>query len=42
MSIPTLMVFKKGKVVERIVGAMPKDAIVARVLPHVDTKQVTA
>jgi thioredoxin 1 len=37
MSIPTLMVFKNGKVVDRIVGALPKDAIVARVLPHVET-----
>lgn len=36
MSIPTLMVFKDGQVVDRIVGAMPKDAIVARVLPHVE------
>lgn len=34
MSIPTLMVFKNGKVVDRIVGAMPKDAIVARLMPH--------
>ncbi len=37
MSIPTLMIFKNGKVVDRIVGAMPKDAIVARVLPHLQT-----
>ncbi len=37
MSIPTLMVFKNGKVVDRIVGAMPKDAIVARVMPHLAT-----
>jgi thioredoxin 1 len=36
MSIPTLMVFKNGQVVDRIVGALPKPAIVARVLPHVD------
>lgn len=32
--IPTLMLFKNGKVVERITGAMPKDRIVARILPH--------
>jgi thioredoxin 1 len=27
MSIPTLVVFSKGKEVERIVGAMPQDAL---------------
>jgi len=27
MSIPTLMVFKDGKVVERIVGAVPKEVM---------------
>ncbi len=36
MSIPTMMVFKNGEVVERMVGAMPKDRIVAKVLPHVE------
>jgi thioredoxin len=34
--IPTLMLFKGGQVVERITGAMPKDQIVARVLPHLE------
>lgn len=38
MSIPTLMVFKDGQVVDRWVGAHPKDAIVARVLPHTSEK----
>lgn len=37
VGIPTLMLFKGGKVVERIVGAMPKDRIVAQVLPHLET-----
>ena len=27
MSIPTLLVFKNGKLVDRIVGAMPKEAL---------------
>lgn len=38
MGIPTLMLFKNGQVVDRIVGVMPKDAIVSRVLQHVDMK----
>lgn len=32
--IPTLILFKGGRVVERITGAYPKDRIVAKVLPH--------
>ncbi|PIE81036.1 MAG: thioredoxin [Chloroflexi bacterium] len=36
ISIPTLMVFKGGEAVERITGALPKDAILAKVLPHVE------
>jgi thioredoxin 1 len=34
-SIPTLMVFKEGKVVEQIVGAVPKRNLVEKVLPHI-------
>ena len=37
MSIPTLMLFKNGEVVARIVGAMPKDRILAQILPHLET-----
>jgi thioredoxin 1 len=37
MSIPTLMLFKNGQVVARIVGAMPKDLILAQILPHLET-----
>jgi thioredoxin len=34
MSIPTLMVFKNGKVVERVVGALPKPALLSKITPH--------
>lgn len=36
MSIPTLMLFKNGEVVERLVGAMPKQRLVERIAPHLD------
>jgi thioredoxin 1 len=32
-SIPTLLVFDKGKIVDRIVGAVPKQKIVESLLP---------
>ena len=31
MSIPTLLFFKGGQVVDRTVGAMPKNALVERI-----------
>jgi thioredoxin 1 len=31
MSIPTMMAFKDGKVVEKIVGALPKPAIIGKI-----------
>ena len=34
-SIPTLMVFKEGKLVDRVVGALPKDALQAMIEKHV-------
>lgn len=34
-SIPTLMVFKGGKVVEQIIGAIPKRNLLDKVIPHV-------
>jgi thioredoxin 1 len=34
-SIPTLVLFKDGEVVEKIVGVAPKPALVARIAPHV-------
>jgi thioredoxin 1 len=33
-SIPTLMIFKGGNVVEQIIGAVPKKNLVDKVLPH--------
>ncbi len=38
VGIPTLMLFKDGEVVERITGALPKERIVAQILPHLDTE----
>lgn len=34
MSIPTLILFKGGKPVERIVGYMPKDRLLKQLAPH--------
>ncbi len=34
MSIPTLIVFKKGQVVDQFVGAMGKTQLLAKVQPH--------
>jgi len=34
MSIPTLLVFKDGQPVERIVGFMPKDHLMDKIKPH--------
>ena len=34
-SIPTMLIFKNGKLVDRIVGAQPKPAIAARLLAQV-------
>ena len=33
--LPTLMVFKNGEVVERIVGLMPKSSIITNVEKHI-------
>ena len=35
MSIPTLLLFKEGKVVDKIVGVVPKAAIDAKLKPHI-------
>ena len=34
-SIPTLLLFKDGKIVDQIVGAVPKAQIVAKIGPHI-------
>jgi thioredoxin 1 len=35
MSIPTLLVFKNAELVDRIVGAMPKDMLAEKLAPHI-------
>ncbi|MCG2711932.1 MAG: thioredoxin [Candidatus Omnitrophica bacterium] len=35
MSIPTLVVFKNGEVVDKVVGALPKEKLEALVKPHI-------
>jgi thioredoxin 1 len=35
-SIPTLLVFKGGQVVEQIVGAAPKRQLVDKIAPHLN------
>ncbi|CAH0995056.1 Thioredoxin 1 [Emticicia aquatica] len=34
-SIPTLMIFKNGKMVEKIVGAVPKGALTSKLEAHI-------
>jgi thioredoxin 1 len=34
MSIPTLLVFKNGKYVDRIVGAIPKEMLLSKLKPY--------
>ncbi len=34
MSIPTLLIFKNGEPIDQIVGAMPKDRLLAKINPH--------
>ena len=36
MSIPTLILFKDGKPVERLVGMMPKERLMAKIKPHLN------
>jgi thioredoxin 1 len=34
MSIPTMLVFKNGALVDRFVGAMPKEMLLQKLRPH--------
>ena len=34
MSIPALLIFKGGKPVDQIIGALPKDKLLAKLNPH--------
>ena len=34
-SIPTMLIFRDGKLVDRVIGAQPKPAIAARLMNHV-------
>lgn len=36
MSIPTLILFKGGQPVERLVGYMPKERLMAKIKPHLN------
>jgi len=35
MSIPTLMVFKDGAPVDQIIGALPKNILEQKIIPHI-------
>jgi thioredoxin 1 len=35
MSIPTLMIFKGGQAVDKVIGAVPKTEIEAKIKPHI-------
>ena len=34
MSIPSLLVFKNGNLIDTIIGAMPKEMLIKQLLPH--------
>jgi thioredoxin 1 len=41
MGIPTLILFKDGRVAERITGFMPKERLLSKLLPHMDVAPAT-
>jgi thioredoxin 1 len=40
MGIPTLILYKNGKPIERITGYMPKERLLSRISPHLDLEPV--
>ncbi len=36
MSIPTLLLFKDGEIVDKVIGAVPKSKLEAMIAPHLD------
>ena len=36
-SMPTMILFKDGQAVERIIGYMPKERLLSRIKPHIST-----
>ena len=39
MSIPTLLVFKDGELVDQVVGAMPRGALESQLIRHIQEGQ---
>ena len=37
MSIPTLGIFKNGKMLDAVIGAVPKEQLVNKLTPYIDT-----
>jgi len=35
MNIPTLMIFKGGEIVDKIVGVVPKNDLISKLNPHI-------
>lgn len=35
MSIPSMFVFKNGEIVDKFVGGMPKEVLMAKLAPHI-------
>ena len=42
LGIPTLLLFKGGQVVEKMVGAYPKTAMVSKITPHLEAGAAAA
>lgn len=35
MNLPTMLLFKNGEIVEKLIGYTPKDDLISKVMPHV-------